>query len=160
MRNWLANLATCFGIGRLRPAPGTWGTLVAMPLAFGVSYFGPFVYMGACIFLVIIAILASEAHEQVSTSHDSSDVVIDEVVGFFITITWLPVTWQTFVVGFLLFRVFDIWKPLFIGVLDKKVKGGAGTVMDDVAAGMVANLILQVVYYKTDWLGWRWGGGW
>ena len=86
-------------------------------------------------------------------------VVIDEVAGFFVTLTWLPVTWQTFLAGFILFRLLDIWKPLFIGVMDRKIKGGAGTVLDDIAAGIVANLILQAVYYRTDWLGWRWSGG-
>jgi phosphatidylglycerophosphatase A len=79
--------------------------------------------------------------------------VIDEVIGFLITMTWLPMTWQAYLAGFLLFRVLDIFKPFPIGYLDEKVPGGLGVVADDVAAGMIANIILQVVLVKTAWLG-------
>lgn len=160
MRSILKRLAVFFGIGHIKKAPGTWGTLVAIPLAFGLSVLGPFVYMGAVVALLVLAIVACNVYEQDKGAHDSPEIVIDEVVGYLIAVTWLPVTWQTFALGFILFRIFDIWKPLFIGVLDRKMKGGVGTVLDDVAAGIVSNMILQMIYYKTAILGWQWVGGW
>ncbi len=66
---------------------------------------------------------------------------------------WLPMTWQAILIGFVLFRVLDIGKPLFIGYLDKKVQGGLGVMLDDVAAGVIASLIMQVLYTQTNWLG-------
>ena len=84
---------------------------------------------------------------------DPKEVVIDEVAGFLVAMTWLPLSWSSFLAAFLLFRLFDVWKPLFIGYLDKNVKGGLGIVADDLAAGIVTNIILQVVYQQTDWLG-------
>lgn len=152
-------MAIGFGVGRLRPAPGTWGTLATVPLAVLVAWLGPFVHMGVCILLIPLSILAAEAYEQECGAHDSSEVVIDEVVGYLITVTWLPLTWQSFFIGFVLFRILDIWKPLFIGALDRKVPGGAGTILDDVAAGIVGNIVLQTLYYRTDILGVQWLGG-
>ncbi len=159
MRSFLKRLAVFFGVGHMKKAPGTWGTLAAVPIAVGLSYLGPFIYMGTCVLFLILAIIACDVYEQDKGDHDSPEVVVDEVIGYLITVTWLPFTWQTFVFGFLLFRLFDIWKPLFIGMLDRRMKRGVGTVMDDVAAGIVANAILQMVYYNTSWLGSRWLGG-
>ena len=116
-------------------------------------HLGPLLYMAAIILLLPVAIISAEMYEQNSGSHDSKEIVIDEVLGFLITMTWLPISWQSFGFGFLLFRVLDIWKPFPISYLDKKIQGGLGVVIDDVAAGIVANLILQLVYTKTMWLG-------
>jgi phosphatidylglycerophosphatase A len=71
----------------------------------------------------------------------------------------LPDTWQTFLAGFVLFRLFDILKPYPIRLMDQKLPGGFGVVMDDVAAGIVANLILQTIFVKTLWLGVQWSPG-
>jgi phosphatidylglycerophosphatase A len=62
-------------------------------------------------------------------------------------------TWQAILIGFAVFRVLDITKPLFIGYLDKKVQGGLGVMMDDLAAGIIASLIMQTIYTQTNWLG-------
>ncbi len=77
--------------------------------------------------------------------HDSQEVVIDEVVGYLVAFTWLPMNWTSVVTAFVLFRALDIVKPFPISWLDRKVKGGLGTVVDDLAAGLVANIILQAV---------------
>jgi len=69
--------------------------------------------------------------------------------------TWLPMTWQSMLFGFVLFRVLDILKPFPIGFIDKKVQGGLGVIADDVVAGLIANIALQVVYSQTNWLGAR-----
>lgn len=146
-------ISTFFGVGRLPKAPGTWGTLAALPLVFGLMHLGPMVYMGTTFFILILGIVASEALEKTRDSHDDGDIVIDEVVGILITMTWLPITWQSFVFSFLLFRLLDIWKPFPVKFIDKRVKGGLGVMLDDVAAGVLANVILQLIYSKTDWLG-------
>ncbi len=93
--------------------------------------------------LVIFAIFISDAYEKDQPTHDRPEIVIDEVVGFLITMTWLPFSLKHLVLGFFLFRVLDIWKPFPISYLNDKVKGGFGVVIDDVAAGLVANVVLQ-----------------
>ena len=74
-------------------------------------------------------------------------------MGFLITMTWLPITWQSLVLGFIIFRFLDIVKPPPIGLLDRRVKGGLGVMIDDIAAGIIGSLILQMVYTQTSWLG-------
>jgi phosphatidylglycerophosphatase A len=153
IRNFLIQSATLFGVGKFPKAPGTWGTLATLPLAWILMQAGPLLYMTVVILLLPVAILSAELYEQFSGSHDSKEIVIDELIGFLITMTWLPMGWQSFIFGFLLFRLLDIWKPYPISYLDKKIQGGLGVVIDDVAAGIVANMILQLVYSKTMWLG-------
>lgn len=142
-----------FGIGRFPKGPGTVGTLVTIPIVILLSKLGPLYYMGAVILLLPVGIAACEAYEQVKGGHDHKEIVIDEVLGFLITMVWLPMTWQAILIGFALFRVLDITKPLFIGYLDKKIQGGLGVMIDDVAAGIIASLIMQVIYTQTNWLG-------
>jgi phosphatidylglycerophosphatase A len=153
IKNFLIQLATLFGVGKLPKGPGTWGTLATLPVAWILMQMGPLLYMAIVVLLLPVAILSAELYEQFSGNHDSKEIVIDEVIGFLITMTWLPMGWQSFVFGFLLFRLLDIWKPYPISYLDKKIQGGLGVVIDDVAAGIVANVILQLVYTKTMWLG-------
>lgn len=153
MRLFFAQMATVFGVGKLPKAPGTWGTLISLPLAWALMQFGPLIYMFSIILFLPIAVAAAEMYQRVHHTHDAQEVVIDEVMGFLITMTWLPIGWQSFVFGFLLFRLLDIWKPFPINYLDQKIQGGLGVVIDDVAAGMIANLILQQVYARTMWLG-------
>ena len=101
----------------------------------------------------IFAIFVAEAYEQLMSTHDAKEVVIDEVAGYLVAMTWLPLTWQSFVFSFLLFRCLDICKPYPIGFLDKNIKGGMGVVVDDIAAGLVSNVVLQWVFLQTHWLG-------
>lgn len=153
MRNILKQMATLFGVGRFPQGPGTAATLVTIPLVVLLWKAGPLVYMAAIVLLLPVGIAACEIYEQDKGSHDSKEIVIDEVVGFLITMVWLPLTWQAIVIGFSLFRLLDITKPLFIGYLDKKVQGGLGVMVDDVVAGIIASLIMQVLYAQTNWLG-------
>jgi phosphatidylglycerophosphatase A len=111
--------------------------------------------MAAAAILMVFAIVIAQFYEDFNGRHDAKEVVIDEIVGFVITMTWLPLTWQAFLVGFVLFRALDIFKPFPIGLLDQRVKGGIGVVVDDVAAGIIANVVLQVLYTQTDILGVR-----
>lgn len=144
-------LATWFGCGKSPRAPGTVGTIGALPLAWALSYLQPMGYMLATITLTVIAILVSHFHEAFTGKHDSKEIVIDEVVGFLVTMTWVPFTWTYVLAGFLLFRFFDILKPFPISYVDRQVKGGVGTVGDDLIAGIFASIILQVLLQK-GWL--------
>lgn len=149
----MVHSATLFGVGKLSRAPGTLATLATLPLVFLLAQAGPILYMLVVVVLLPLGILAAELYEQKNGVHDHSEVVIDEVAGILITMTWLPMTWQAVVAGFLLFRLLDIWKPFPIGLLDKKIPGGVGVMADDVVAGILANLILQIIYTKTALLG-------
>jgi phosphatidylglycerophosphatase A len=146
-------LATGFWIGHLPRAPGTFGTLLAVPVVALLQLLHPLNYIFALIVILLLSIAVCEVHEMLTGRHDCQRVVIDEVVGYIIAMTWLPATWQSFAAAFVLFRFFDILKPFPIRQIDQRVRGGLGTVLDDVAAGLIANVVLQVVYTRTDWLG-------
>ncbi len=133
--------------------PGTYGTVVAIPLVYLVSQTGPLVYMAITLAITIFAVIISQSYEDLNGTHDPKEVVIDEIAGFFVSMTWLPQTWQSYVLGFILFRVIDIVKPFPISVIDQKVKGGVGVVADDIAAGILTNVILQSAYSYTHLLG-------
>ena len=142
---WISRVATFFGAGLSPKMPGTVGTLAAIPVWYLFYLTGPYVYMVLTFLLVIAAIFISDAYEKNMPTHDRPEIVIDEVVGFLITMTWLPFSLKYLVLGFVLFRILDIWKPFPISYLNDKVKGGFGVVIDDVAAGLVANVILQIL---------------
>jgi phosphatidylglycerophosphatase A len=138
-------LATWFGCGKAPKAPGTFGTLGAIPLAFALSFVGPLPYMLVTLIFSVGAIFVAQLYEGISGRHDDKEVVIDEVAGFLVTMAWVPFTWKYAVAGFLLFRLFDVWKPFPISYVDQKVKGGVGCVGDDLIAGILSNIILQVL---------------
>jgi len=133
--------------------PGTFGTLGAIPLVFLFHKANPYGYMLLTFLFSLWAIGISDQYEQAVQDHDSKEVVVDEVAGFLVTMFWMPLTWQAFLYGFLLFRVLDIFKPYPLNLLDRSVHGGFGTVLDDLAAGVIANIALQFVYTQTAWLG-------
>lgn len=153
MRAFLIRFATFFGVGTKFAAPGTFGTLAAVPLAAGLMWLGPVWHMLGTFLLFPVAILSAQMHGQSTSTHDSQEIVIDEVLGFLITMVMLPLTWQALAAGFVVFRILDILKPFPISYLDRKVKGGAGVILDDVVAGVVANIILHLVLRETSWLG-------
>ena len=146
-------IATWFYVGKIKKAPGTWATFATVPLVFVFHKLGPFYNMTAVFILLLVGILAADYYEKKSKVKDNSEIVIDEVVGFLITMFWLPITWQAYFLGFILFRILDIFKPFPIGYLDRKVKGGIGIMADDIAAGLIANIILQQLYTHTMILG-------
>lgn len=146
-------LATGLYLGKARYAPGTFGTVLGLPLAWALYQGGPLFYMAGTLAAIFGAVVVSELHERRTKSHDPKEIVIDEIVGYAVAFLWLPLTWQSFAAAFVLFRFFDILKPGPIRMIDRKLEGGFGTVMDDVAAGLATNVILQIVYLKTSWLG-------
>ncbi len=132
-------------VGKIKWAPGTFGTLLAVPLAYGIASLGAMRYLEITVLLIFAAIFACSFFEAHTHSHDNQQIVIDEVVGYLVAFFWLPLTWQYLLGAFILFRFFDILKPYPISYIDQKVKGGLGVVLDDLAAGLVVNIILQSV---------------
>jgi phosphatidylglycerophosphatase A len=135
-------LATFFGIGKVAPLPGTVTTALCIPLVWLLSLSGHLAYSIACIILFLVSVWAAEVHEQIVKVHDLNEIVIDEVIGFFVAMAFLPITWKSLLAGFFIFRLLDIFKPYPISWFDKNVKGGFGVVIDDVVAGVATNLIL------------------
>lgn len=142
-------IATFFNIGKVPKAPGTVATLATIPLFVLMSHLPDVTYMMITFGIVVLGIFAAQAYEAVATQHDSKEIVIDEVAGYLITMALVPCTLKSVAVGFVLFRIFDIFKPWPIGMLDKKVQGGLGVMVDDIAAGIIASVIMQVIltYY-------------
>jgi phosphatidylglycerophosphatase A len=151
-------IATCGGVGYLPKAPGTFGTLIAVPFAYLLTFVPPVFSMLIILGLAILGLVAAERFGKESGTDDNQHIVIDEFVGYLIAANLLPVTWQSFAAAFILFRFLDITKPLFIGRLDRSLSGGIGVMADDLAAGIVANVLLQYAYYQTTWLGQQFNG--
>ena len=138
-------LSSWFGVGRLPLAPGTWGTLGAVPLALIISYFGPIPAVISLAVIILLAVWTSGISQKLLGKDDPPEVVIDEVAGYFVTIFLLPISWWSFILGFLLFRVFDIFKPFPIRMIHKKVRGGIGICLDDIVAGVYANVCIRLI---------------
>jgi phosphatidylglycerophosphatase A len=140
-------------LGKLPFSPGTFGTIGALPLILVLAPLGAIPYMIATFTIVVFAIWISQMHELLNATHDSSEIVIDEVAGILVAMAFVPLTWKTLALGFILFRIFDILKPFPISWMDRKIKGGVGVVVDDVAAGLVVNVLLQLALtYGKAWL--------
>ena len=155
-KNVIEAIATGLYLGKIPVAPGTFGTLLGLPLAWVCAhYLPPTGYMVGIVVMIAVSSISAELHERYTKLHDPGEIVIDEIVGFMITMTWLPQNWQTYALAFVFFRFFDIVKPFPIRQIDQRVKGGFGTTLDDVAAGLVANVLLQVIFSETTWLGVR-----
>jgi phosphatidylglycerophosphatase A len=141
-------LALGFGSGLAPKAPGTFGTLAAIPifLLLTIVMPTPLLYAFAVIIMGLAGIyICGKAADDVGV-HDHPAIVWDEFVGFFITMFMVPVSWQSILVGFILFRVFDIFKPWPISFIDKKMTGGLGIMLDDVLAGIFALIIMQLLF--------------
>ena len=118
-------------------APGTFGTLGAIPLYLALSRVGPGGYLAATAALVAIGAVAAERAGRYWGVADASPIVIDEVAGYLVTLALVPFSWQAVAAGFVLFRIFDVLKPWPASAFDR-MKNGFGVVMDDVAAGVWA----------------------
>ncbi|MFT6778385.1 MAG: phosphatidylglycerophosphatase A [Paraglaciecola sp.] len=141
-------LAFGFGSGLAAKMPGTLGTLAALPLVVLLSHFSSFsVYLTVTILVCVLGIWICGKTAQDMGVHDDSSIVWDEVAGMLITMLAVPLSWQTVLVGFMLFRFFDILKPWPISYLDKHVHGGFGIMIDDVLAGLFAMVILHFGLY-------------
>lgn len=140
-------LAVGFGAGLLKPAPGTWGTAIAVPLFFLLSALvnSLSIYVVIVILLTLAGIKICDQAASDAGVHDHKAIVWDEIAGFLITMIAVPATLSNAFVGFLLFRFFDIVKPWPIGYIDRKVSGGLGIMLDDVIAGIFSLVCMHVL---------------
>ena len=136
-------LATWFGAGRLPVAPGTWGSLAALPFAWGIVWLaGPFALLIATFVTLLAGIWASNAVTRASGVKDPGEIVIDEVAGQWLTLAFIPLDPLAYALGFALFRAFDIFKPWPANWIDRNVSGGTGIMLDDIVAGAYAGILL------------------
>ncbi len=139
-------LATWFGCGLMKPAPGTWGTLGGLPFGIFMLALGGWPLLLAGVIAVSLAGYRAAAHyEKASGAHDSSEIVVDEVAGVWIALLPAALSPVSAGLAFILFRAFDILKPWPVGWADKKLPGALGVMMDDILAGLIAAVILYGV---------------
>ena len=130
-------------VGYLPVAPGTWGTLAGLIIA-ALLPVSPVVRLTIIAIGIIIGAAAADVAERVIGETDSGHIVIDEFVGFLISVVFVPQTYGYLAAAFLLFRFFDILKPFPIRNLERTIKGGAGIMADDILAGFLTNVVLQI----------------
>jgi len=148
VRSFILFLATGAYSGYVPVASGTVGSLVALPLIFlslHLWHLFPVLQVIVLVLAIIGACWVAGAAEQYLREHDSGKIVVDEIVGFLTATALLELTWQRLIIAFFLFRLFDILKPPPARYFDQHVPGGAGVVLDDVCAGIYANLIVRVL---------------
>lgn len=131
---------TLFFSGYSKKAPGTIGSLVALLLGLPVLIFSANTLFLAAILIGLIAIAQIDKEEEESKIHDSSYIVIDELVGMWLAMAISGLSLVGVVLSFIFFRIYDITKPSLIGKIDKEIKGGLGVVADDALAGVLAGL--------------------
>jgi phosphatidylglycerophosphatase A len=138
-------IAFGLGSGAAPVAPGTFGTLLAIPIYLLLQHLPLYMYL---MFLVVFTLFSAWLSDRISREirvHDHPGMNLDEFVGFFVTMINAPFGIGWIILGFLLFRLFDIWKPWPIDLIDEKVQGGFGMVLDDIFAGIFAMIIIQYV---------------
>jgi phosphatidylglycerophosphatase A len=140
-------LATGFYVGNIPVAPGTFGSLIGLPLCYLLAKLQLTAAIIAALLLIGLAIWISNAAEKTLKRKDPGCIVVDEMAGMAVTLIGLPFNLTTVVTGFILFRILDILKPFPIRVLDKRLSGGLGIVADDVAAGIFSNIIIRMLLY-------------
>ncbi|MDI6686598.1 MAG: phosphatidylglycerophosphatase A [Desulfobacterales bacterium] len=139
----------CF-IGNIPFAPGTFGTILGLPFCFFLSRTNFLLAVLLTGIFIIFAIFIAHHAEKILKKNDPGLIVIDEIAGFMITILNLPFNAVYVLVGFVMFRFFDILKPFPIRLIERKLSGGTAIVMDDVAAGIYSNLVLRIILYLSQ----------
>ena len=148
---WATMVATFFGVGRIKPGPGTWGSLATV-IIWGLASFR--IPTGSRAWATIVAaaavtLIGIPAATLVSRAYGAKDpqfVVIDEGAGQLVALVAVPLAWKTFLAGFILFRIFDIWKPFPIRRLER-LREGTGIVVDDLGAGIYALAIMHLLLH-------------
>ncbi|MFT5176243.1 MAG: phosphatidylglycerophosphatase A [Gammaproteobacteria bacterium] len=147
MRNPVHLLAVGFGSGLSAKAPGTFGTVVGVLVYLPLSALSPGAYVATCIVLFIAGVWICGQAAGALNSHDHPSIVYDEIVGYLVTMIAVPAQWPWVLAGFTLFRFFDIIKPWPISVLDRRIKGGFGIMIDDLAAAVLALCLLHLAHW-------------
>jgi len=149
LRNPVHIFSFGFGAGLSPVAPGTMGTLVAVPIFLVIETFSPLIYLLFITTMFFFGCWSSAMTTKALNVNDHPGIVIDEIVGYLITMFFVPVIWYWVILGFLLFRLFDIWKPWPVSIVDEKVKGGIGVMLDDVLAAIYSLLSLHIVIWSV-----------
>jgi phosphatidylglycerophosphatase A len=149
-------LGTCFGIGLLPAVPGTWASLAALPCAWAIhAGYGQIGLAAATAIVVAAGCWAAEKIARASGAKDPAAIVVDEVAGQWLVLLTVPRELLSYLLAFMLFRLFDIWKPWAVGWADRHVRGGLGIMLDDQLAGVYAALVLFVLLTIDGALGVR-----
>jgi phosphatidylglycerophosphatase A len=148
---WATLVATFFGAGRLKPGPGTWGSVATVLIWALASSRIPVASRAwaTIIAAAVVTLIGVPAATRVARAADLKDpqfIVIDEVAGQLVTLIAVPLAWKTFLAGLILFRVFDIWKPFPIRRLER-LPEGTGIVVDDLAAGLYALAVMHLLLH-------------
>jgi phosphatidylglycerophosphatase A len=139
-------VATAGGAGYSPVAPGTMGTLVAVPLALATAAWPLWLYGTLCCTIIAAGVVSASAADRAWGTHDSNRIVIDEVAGYLVTVAVANrASWLALALGFVIFRALDVIKPPPARWLDRNLAGGLGVVMDDVAAGVQGALLMLLL---------------
>lgn len=152
MRKTILFFASGFGSGYMPIAPGTWGSAVGLLVYWALLRLPLWPFVATVVTIVFFSCWIAGLAERELGAKDPQIIVIDEVAGMLVTLLFVPVNWKAAVVGFFLFRLFDVWKPFPARMAQDKLPGGWGVVGDDVMAGIYANLVLQVIVHFMKWV--------
>ncbi len=150
MRALVIFIASVGYLGYIPVASGTFGTLVGIPLFFGLyplSQSSPVVYVLTVVAAILMACWFAGLADAYLQEHDSHKIVIDEVVGYLAATLFLEPTWSHAIAAFFIFRALDIIKPFPAGYIDQHMPGGFGVTLDDVVSGLYSNLLLRVLIF-------------
>lgn len=142
-------IAFGFGSGLLPFVPGTWGTLAGIPIYLLIAGCSWPIYLTVTVIGFVVGVFICDRVSKDLGVHDFSGIVVDEIVGYLLTLFLVPPSIVWMIIGFFLFRLFDIWKPQPIKYVDKHIKGGLGIMLDDILAAIPAWLILQLLIWIT-----------
>lgn len=147
MKGVIRFFATGFYTGEIPLIPGTWGTLPGLVICLFLFQFDPVYQIAMTVAAILISFyLASEAEKELG--HDARAIVIDEIAGIMVTLVFVPRVWYYYLLGFIFFRAMDVIKP-FPARQSERLPSGFGITMDDVVAGIYANLLVQLTIYFT-----------
>lgn len=146
MKTLIMAIATGLWVGNLPKAPGTWGSLAALLPWLLIRGLTLPLYLLVLLVVFIIGFFAAGSAEKILDRADAGPIVIDEILGMLIALTLAPDHPVAWILGFILFRIFDIAKPFPVSWFDQRVHGGIGIMMDDVVAGIYALICLQLLW--------------
>lgn len=153
MSRFVLLISSNAGLGYIPFAPGTFGTLAGIPLFWLLAPLPPWLYAVTWFGLLAIACWAADYAGKYYGVVDDGRIVVDELVGYLVTVAFIPFTWTHALLGFFFFRLFDIAKPPPVSWIDERMKNGVGVVLDDVMAGLYAAAALQLcLRWLLPWL--------